>query len=82
MRLLDEKGVKYLIVGGYAVGYHGYPRSNGGMDVWTESTEETTEQGGRALKEFDFDVASWRWICYSIRIGTFEWAIHRFGSRF
>lgn len=40
LRLLVEKGVKYMIVGGYAVGYHGYPRSTGDMDVWAESTEE------------------------------------------
>ena len=24
--LLNANGVKYLIVGGYAVGFHGYPR--------------------------------------------------------
>jgi len=44
LRLLDETGVKYLIVGGYAVGYHGYPRSTGDMDVWVESTEENAER--------------------------------------
>jgi sugar phosphate isomerase/epimerase len=56
LRLLDEMGVKYVIVGGYAVGYHGYPRSTGDMDVWVESTEENAERVVRALKEFGFDV--------------------------
>lgn len=56
LRLLDEKDVKYLIVGGYAVGYHGYPRSTGDMDVWVESTEENAERVVEALKEFGFDV--------------------------
>ena len=56
LRLLDETGVKYLIVGGYAVGYHGYPRSTGDMDVWVESTEENAERVVETLKGFGFDV--------------------------
>jgi predicted nucleotidyltransferase len=56
LRLLDETGVKYLIVGGYAVGYHGYPRSTGDMDVWVESKEENAEQLVETLKAFGFDV--------------------------
>lgn len=56
LRLLDEKGVKYLIVGGYAVGYHGYPRSTGDMDVWAKSTEANAERVVKAMKEFGFDV--------------------------
>ena len=27
LKLLNDKGVKYLLIGGYAVGYHGYPRA-------------------------------------------------------
>jgi hypothetical protein len=56
LRLLDETGVKYLIVGGYAVGYHGYPRSTGDMDVWVDSTEENAKRVVETLKEFGFDV--------------------------
>ena len=56
LRLLDETGVKYLIVGGYAVGYHGYPRSTGDMDVWVESTDENAERVVETLREFGFDV--------------------------
>jgi len=56
LRLLDEKGVKYLIIGGYAVGYHGYPRSTGDMDVWIESTEENADRIVETLKEFGFDL--------------------------
>jgi predicted nucleotidyltransferase len=56
LRLLDEKGVKYLVVGGYAVGYHGYPRSTGDMDVWVESTEENAKRVVETLKAFGFDV--------------------------
>jgi hypothetical protein len=56
LRLLEETDVKYLIVGGYAVGYHGYPRSTGDMDVWVESTEENAERLVETLREFGFDV--------------------------
>ncbi len=29
LRLLNSKGIEYLLIGGYAVGYHGYPRATG-----------------------------------------------------
>jgi hypothetical protein len=31
--LLNANGVDYLIVGGYAVGFHGAPRFTGDLDV-------------------------------------------------
>ena len=34
LRLLNSHGVEYLLIGGYAVGYHGYPRATGDMDIW------------------------------------------------
>ena len=30
LRLLNSHQVKYLLIGGFAVGYHGYPRSSEG----------------------------------------------------
>jgi predicted nucleotidyltransferase len=56
LRLLSEKNVKYMIVGGYAVGYHGYPRSTGDMDVWVESAQENAERIVTTLKEFGFGI--------------------------
>jgi hypothetical protein len=32
--LLNERGVEFLIVGGYAVGYHGAPRFTGTWIFW------------------------------------------------
>jgi len=34
LKLLNAKGVEYLLIGGYAVGYHGYPRATADMDIW------------------------------------------------
>ena len=31
---LNDKKVKYLVVGGYAVAYHGYPRYTKDIDFW------------------------------------------------
>ena len=34
LKLLTEANVEYLLIGGYAVGYHGYPRTTADMDIW------------------------------------------------
>ena len=34
LKLLNDAEVEYLLIGGYAVGYHGYPRTTADMDVW------------------------------------------------
>jgi len=33
LELLNSHKVKYIIVGSYAVGYHGYPRYTGDIDL-------------------------------------------------
>ena len=32
IELLNDKQVEYLVVGGYAVGFHGHPRYTGDID--------------------------------------------------
>jgi len=34
LKLLNECDIEYLLIGGYAVGYHGYPRTTADMDIW------------------------------------------------
>ena len=34
LKLLNGHNVAYLLIGGYAVGYHGYPRATADMDIW------------------------------------------------
>ena len=34
LQLLNSHKVEYLIVGGYAIGYHGFPRTTGDIDIW------------------------------------------------
>lgn len=37
---LNASSVRYLLVGGYAVAFHGRPRSTKDINVWTEPGEE------------------------------------------
>jgi hypothetical protein len=34
LQLLNAHRVEYLLIGGYAVGYYGYPRATADMDIW------------------------------------------------
>ena len=34
LRLLNFHNVEYLLVGGFAVGFHGYPRATSDIDIW------------------------------------------------
>jgi hypothetical protein len=56
LKLLNSKGIEYLIIGGYAVGFHGYPRATGDMDVWIAANEKSAMKMVGALKQFGFDL--------------------------
>ena len=56
LRLLNEKKVEYLLIGGYAVGYYGYVRATADMDVWIASNTENASRAVVALREFGFNV--------------------------
>ena len=56
LQLLNSKEVEYLVIGGYAVGYHGYPRATGDMDIWISMNEKNALKMINALKEFGFDL--------------------------
>jgi len=52
LRLLNSHNVRYLLVGGYAVGYHGYPRATGDMDIWIEMSEYNSKRVASAFRDF------------------------------
>ena len=43
-----------MIVGGYAVGVHGYPRYTGDLDIWLDPTPENAARVLSAIKAFGF----------------------------
>ncbi len=56
LSLLHSHGVKYLLIGGYAVGYHGYPRATNDLDIWIALAPENAERVVAALRAFGFDL--------------------------
>ncbi|MFQ6114152.1 MAG: hypothetical protein ACE5NG_08690 [bacterium] len=54
--MLNSHKVEYLLVGGYAVGYYGYPRATADMDIWIAIHPRNAEKVVAVLKEFGFDV--------------------------
>ncbi len=51
---LNEHEVKYLVVGGYAVNYHGYPRYTKDIDFWIWLDRKNIEKLLKALDHFGF----------------------------
>ncbi len=51
---LNANQVRYLVVGGYAVALHGYPRYTKDIDIWVEMTPQNATQIIQALQEFGF----------------------------
>jgi hypothetical protein len=48
----SEEKVDYMVVGGYAMAFHGYARATGDIDLWIRISEENAEKVWRALRSF------------------------------
>ncbi len=57
LRLLNDRQVRYLVIGGYAVGYHGYPRATNDLDVWIAIAPDNAARVVEALEDFGFGSA-------------------------
>jgi hypothetical protein len=55
LKTLLEYNVKFILVGGYAVVYHGYKRTTGDMDLWIEPNNQNKEKLINALRFFNFN---------------------------
>ncbi len=51
---LNAEGVRYLVVGGYAVAVHGHPRYTKDLDVWVEASSINAQRVMQALESFGF----------------------------
>lgn len=54
IKLLNENKVQYLVVGGYAVNLHGYPRYTKDIDFWIWLKSENIQKLIQAIKDFGF----------------------------
>ena len=52
LRALNRHRVRYLLIGGYAVAFHGYPRATKDLDLWVESSPENAARALAAIREF------------------------------
>lgn len=52
--LLNENNVRYLIVGGYAVAFHGHPRYTKDLDVWVEIDSDNARRIVASIEQFGF----------------------------
>lgn len=74
LKLLGENEVEYLLIGGYAVGFYGYPRPTGDMDIWISNERKNAEQVCLVLDEFGFSSPE-----LSAELFTLEKSIVRIG---
>jgi predicted nucleotidyltransferase len=51
---LNDNQVRYLVVGGYAVAYHGHPRYTRDIDIWIEMTRDNAGRIISSLEQFGF----------------------------
>lgn len=54
IRLLEKNSVEYLIVGGYAVAYYGFPRYTGDMDFFVSISKKNAKRLMKTFDEFGF----------------------------
>ncbi len=47
---LNSEGIEYLLVGGYAVCYHGYSRPTRDLDVWTNTRLDNATKISRVIR--------------------------------
>ncbi len=55
LQLLEENNIDYMIVGGYAVAFHGYPRFTNDLDVFYNLTDENISKLQNILLKFGFN---------------------------
>lgn len=76
LQALNNNGVDYLLVGGYAVILHGYSRTTGDMDIWVNKTKLNYGKLVKAFDEFKmpvFDMTEENFLYHN------EWDVFRFG---
>jgi len=52
LKLLNARGVEYLVIGGWAVVVHGYHRLTADFDVWIATSPENAQKVQAVLQEF------------------------------
>jgi hypothetical protein len=56
--LLNKYDVEYMLIGGMAVGFHGFPRATADIDFWYNPTIDNFHRIIKSLDEFGVDTLS------------------------
>lgn len=54
LELLEKHGVRFLVVGGYAVGAHGFPRYTGDLDIFVAISQDNASRLLQGFAAFGF----------------------------
>lgn len=60
IQLLIQRRVDFIIIGGYAVIYHGYHRTTGDVDIWLKPDNENKSKLIKALEDYGIESTSLR----------------------
>jgi len=52
IRLLNNREVEYMVVGGYAMAFHGKPRYTGDLDIWIKISEANAVKLLQVIADF------------------------------
>lgn len=52
VQLLNQHSVDYMVVGGYALAFHGKPRHTGDLDIWIDLSETNAEKMCAVIADF------------------------------
>ncbi|MGA2183863.1 MAG: hypothetical protein ABSH47_12605 [Bryobacteraceae bacterium] len=52
--MLNSNSVEYLLIGGYAVNYYGFPRATADLDIWIAIGQQNAQRVAQVLREFGF----------------------------
>lgn len=55
LKSFEDEEVQYLLIGGYAVGFYGYPRATAGLDIWVAIHPDNARKIVSALQRFGMD---------------------------
>lgn len=54
LELLSAHKVEYLVVGSFAMAFHGHPRFTGDIDFWIKNSEQNAEKVFNAIMDFGY----------------------------
>ncbi len=58
LKLLNKHRVEYLLIGGYAVFYHGYPRATEDIDFWVAISPDNAQKLVQVMRDFGLSDAT------------------------